>query len=350
VRHAAGFIDRSARGRIAVGGRDRAAFLQGLLTNDIAAITPARGCYALWLTPQGRLIADMRVVETGDALVLDLEPGLAPALLARLDSLVFTEDVRLEDLTGAWGAIGVHGPAAGRLVAAAISTLDPAVVTPPPDALAGWREYQVERVAMRGAAMFIVGARDTGERGFDLLFPGEWLADARAALERGGGVEVDASVAEVLRVEAGRPRFGADVDTDTIPLEAGLEDRAISFTKGCYVGQEVIIRVLHRGHGRVARKLVGLIVDEPRLAQEGRESPEDGDRVQNIAPGDVIEAGGKVGRVTSAGHSPALGVPIALGYVPREAAEPGTVVEIVRTDRRWRARVTSLPFVPPATG
>jgi folate-binding protein YgfZ len=139
---------------------------------------------------------------------------------------------------------------------------------------------------------------------------------------------VSEATQEILRVEAGRPAFHVDMDEQTIPLEAGLESRAISMTKGCYIGQEVIVRVLHRGHGRIGRKLVGLVLDGSTPA----------------APGDRIEAGEREGVVTSAVVSPRVGGPIALGYVHRETAVAGNAVTISHQGALLPARVVDLPF------
>ena len=157
-------------------------------------------------------------------------------------------------------------------------------------------------------------------------------SDALAqAIRDAGAVDVDPAVAEVCRIESGRPVFGRDMTEDTIPLEAGIEDRAISLTKGCYVGQEIIIRVLHRGHGRVARRLVGLTLDS------GAAVP---------VPGAAIRGGDRdIGTITSAALSPALERPIALGYVHRDFVEAGTGVVVVVADQPSPAVVTHLPFV-----
>jgi folate-binding protein YgfZ len=335
VRRRAGLIDRSDRGRIAVAGRDRAAFLQGLLTNDIAAVTPEAGCYAACLTPQGRMIADMRVAETGEALLLDVEPDVKDDLIARFDRMIFAEQVRLEDLTAAWSAVAVHGPDAPRVVAAALGgdagpgTGDAAPLLEE-TGLAGWAEHRTARAALDGAPVLIVANRETGERGFDLFVAAERSADLMAACRAAGAAPAGRGVLDTLRIEAGRPRFGLDMDHETIPLEAGIEGRAISFSKGCYVGQEVVIRVLHRGHGRVARRLVGLMLDGA------------------ASRGDAILAGGKVvGKLTSATFSPALERPIALGYVHRDLSEPGTAITVEAAGRLVAARVASLPFVAP---
>jgi folate-binding protein YgfZ len=140
---------------------------------------------------------------------------------------------------------------------------------------------------------------------------------------------------DVLRVEAGRPAFLVDMDEHTIPLEAGLEDRAISFTKGCYIGQEVIVRIMHRGQGRVAKKLVGLLL-------EGNEPPR--------AASPIVADDREIGRVTSAVRSPALGRAIALGYVHRDFLEPGTPVTVQSPGGRLAATVSRLPFVPAISG
>ena len=171
---------------------------------------------------------------------------------------------------------------------------------------------------------------DTGEPGFDVYVERERAGWLKAQLVSAGAQEADEETADVLRVEAGVPAFHRDMDEETIPLEAGIESRAISMTKGCYVGQEVIIRVLHRGHGRVAKKLVGLVLD-------GDAAP---------APGAIVKSGDRAaGEITSAVRSPALGRPIALAYVQRDFVAPGTVLSVDGA----QATVTALPFVKPQT-
>ena len=153
-----------------------------------------------------------------------------------------------------------------------------------------------------------------GVPGYDVYVPAGDADALRAKLVEAGAVTASEETAETLRIEAGRPRFGIDMNTDTIPLEAGIEDRAISFTKGCYVGQEVIIRVMHRGHGRVARRLVSIVVAGGTGACARRARFRSGDRV--------------VGEITSATASPRLGAPLALGYVQRDHAAPGTELTV----------------------
>jgi tRNA-modifying protein YgfZ len=317
LRTGAGLVDRSHTGRLLVVGADRRSYLQGLLTNDIEALSAGTGCYTALLTAQGRMITDMRVTELGDAILLDVPASLVESIGAHLNRFVFSEDVQVRDVTAERGEIGLYGPAAAPI---ATRLLHPA--------------RDLERLAMfdsttgsyDGGPITIIRSDDAGVPGFDLIVDAEHSHAVANALEADGAVVVDSASAEAARIEAGRPRFGIDMDTDTIPLEAGIEDRAISRTKGCYVGQEVIVRVLDRGHGRVARRLMGLSCPD-----------------QIPAAGSKIMSGEReIGRVTSASYSPALGHPIALGYVQRDFTAPGTQVTIAPG---INATVASLPFV-----
>lgn len=314
------FVDRSSRGKISLTGADRASFLHALLTNDIARLTPGTGTYAAYLTPQGRMISDMRVVETGDEMLIDVEASVGQALAERLDKLIFSEDVQVRHVTGNFGELGVHGPAA--------ATVLERVMGIPVARLQSLEQYDNLRApGPRLAPLTIVRDDSLGLTGFDIYVPAT-DADALAlAIVEGGAVKGAEETAETLRVEAGRPRFGVDMDTETIPLEAGIEDRAISLTKGCYVGQEVIVRVLHRGHGRVAKRLVGLVLA--------------GDRVP--ARGALILAGDQeVGRITSAVRSPRMNAPLALGYVQRDHLAEGTELLVKSGEETLRARVCQL--------
>ena len=316
MRAGAGLVDRSGMGRILLTGADRRSYLQGILTNDIAALTPGRGCYSAMLTAQGRMITDMRVLELGDALVLDVPAAVTTAVRDHLDRFIFSEDVQVEDATAARAAIGVYGPASlDVLVAAGTEGGAPSSL------------FGSTRVRIAGVEAVLVRSDEAAVAGYDLLMHAVDAPAIRAALLAAGAVPVCAEEAETVRIESGRPLFGADMDTDTIPLEAGLEERAISRSKGCYVGQEVIVRVQDRGQGRVAKRLVGLTLDV------GAAVPVVGAR---IGSGDR-----EIGRVTSATWSPTLGRAIALGYVPRDFVDPGTAVSAGTT----QAVVTPLPFV-----
>lgn len=292
-------IERAAQGTIALTGADRASFLHSLLTNDIAQLASGRGVYAAYLTPQGRMISDMRVIETGGRMLLAVEAGTAGSLADRFEKLVFSEDVQAKDVTAGLIVLGVHGPSAARVIQAATGTsvLDLA--------------NQYDNV--NAGSVTIVREDGLGLPGYDLYVPAADGNALRAKLLEAGAASASIETAETLRIEAARPRFGIDMNTDTIPLEAGIESRAISFTKGCYVGQEVIIRILHRGHGRVARRLVSIILPDGPVPERGS----------------AIHAGDRaVGEITSAAASPKHGAPFALGYVQRDHAAPGTEVTV----------------------
>ncbi len=320
ARNRAAFIDRSARGRIVVSGRDRASYLQGLLTNDIPALKTGEGCYAAYLTPQGRMISDLWVYELGDVILLNLAGDVTAVVLAKLDQFIFSEDVQLGDVSETFAQIAVVGPDAARMVGALLDET-------PVVALSALPEHGNLRGRIDGSPAIVTRVTDTGEPGFDVYVErerSEWL---KARLASDGAQEAGEETADVLRVEAGVPAFHRDMDEDTIPLEAGIESRAISMTKGCYVGQEIIIRVLHRGHGRVAKKLVGLVLDG--------ESPP--------ARGTIVKSADRAaGAITSSVRSPALGRAIALAYLQRDFIAPGTSVSIEGVP----ATVTPLPFFP----
>jgi len=296
--NSAALIERSSQGTVALTGADRASFLHGLLTNDIASLPKGRGVYAAYLTPQGRMISDMRAIETGSRLLLSVDRDVAAPLAERFDQLVFSEDVQAKDASE-MAILGVHGPSAARMIqhATGVSVAD--------------LESQYDNITVE--SLTIVRDDALGVPGYDVYAPGTDREAIRAKLIEAGAVEVTDDIAEALRIEAGRPRFGVDMTTDTIPLEAGIEDRAISFTKGCYVGQEVIIRVMHRGHGRVARRLMSIVI-------AGGDVPARGDK---ILLGDRA-----IGEITSATASPKMGSPLALGYVQREHAVAGTEVTV----------------------
>ena len=334
VRDGAGIVDCSARGKIAVTGADRVEYLQGLLTNDIAALTPGAGCYAAFLTPQGRMIADLHVLALDDTILLEVHPGVKDTLAQKLEEFVFTEDIQVADWTDTWALFGLHGPQAARGVATVLAS-GRSIDLPTAEQVASYPGHGNHRYSFHGASMIVARIDDVGEMGFHLYVQDGEARRLHEALLASGGKDVNAETVEVLRLEAGRPEFHADMDETTIPLEAGIEDRAVSSTKGCYVGQEVIARILHRGQGRVARKLVGLTLDAAILPPRG-------------AP---LHRGEKeIGRLTSVVFSETLGKTIALGYVHRDLAAPGSVVEVLHTDRRLPAIVTALPFVKGASG
>jgi folate-binding protein YgfZ len=322
ARRRAALVNRSDRGRIVVSGADRRSYLHGLLTNDIVALGAGQGCYAAYLTAQGRMIADLHVYELGDVVLLTMAGAVKDAVMTKLDQFIFAEDVQLGDVTAAFAQIAVVGPQASRAVAQVVSGVTQ-------EALDALPEHGNIRAQFAGGSAIVTRVTDTGEAGFDVFVERPRAAELETALAANGVEALDEPTAEAIRIESGVAAFTRDMDEDTIPLEAGIESRAISFTKGCYVGQEVIIRVLHRGHGRVARRLVGIAFD-------GSTVP---------APGTAIHAGEReAGHVTSSTLSPALQRPIALGYVQRDLVEPGTRVSAGGAE----GTVAALPFVARA--
>jgi folate-binding protein YgfZ len=307
------------RATLGVSGPARASFLQGLLTNDIEALKPGAGCYAAWLTPQGRLLTDLHVFESGDMILLDVPAAQAVATLERLEQFHFSEDVQLADLSRSLASVWVHGPSAPAVVE---------LVVVGAERLASWDEYKNARASFDGEPAVVARVSQLGVPGFVVYLEPRRVETLVAAFSAAGAVVAGSTALEAARIEAAYPLTGIDMDDNTLPLETGIEPRAISFTKGCYVGQEVIIRVMHRGLGRVAKRLVLLHVSGG-LPEPGA-SAFDGDR--------------EVGTITSAVRSPRFG-PVALGYLHRDYVTPDTAVEIQADGGRIEAVVASV--VPP---
>jgi folate-binding protein YgfZ len=306
--------------QLAVAGNDRASFLQGLLTNDIQALKAGGGCYAAWLTPQGRMLTDLHVLESDGMMLLDVPAAQAEATAARLEQFLFSEDVKIGSLAGALTTLWVHGPAAASALERALDGAS---------GLRGWAQYHHEHVGFAGESLVLARIDQLGVPGYCAYLSASNRPALVTALEAAGARQVSDEAIAAARIEAAYPIFGSDMTADTIPLEAGIESRAISTTKGCYVGQEVIIRVLHRGHGRVARKLVTL-----KLERDGAEPRA---RVMN---GDK-----ESGFVTSVAVSPASGR-IALAYVHRDLAASGARVEVDTPAGRVAASVAVEPLRP----
>jgi len=303
ARTRAAVVDRSARGRLTFTGPDRRTFLHALFTNDIAALEAGSGCYTAYLTPQGRMIADFWVYELGDAILLAFDRPRQDDMLSRFDQLIFAEDVQVRDSSDEFWGTALVGPDAAGIVADVLHGASK-------EELQALSEHGNRRVQFDGESATVLRITDIGEPGYEILIPQARKPALERALSRWPRVGSD--VAETLRIESGLPKFLVDMTEETIPLEAGIESRAISMTKGCYVGQEVIVRVLHRGHGRVAEKLV-------LIAFENGSAP---------LAGTAIRVNGQdAGRVTSSAMSPVLEKPIALAYLKRTLAAAGTQVE-----------------------
>jgi folate-binding protein YgfZ len=316
----AGVLDLGARGRLCLLGADRANFLHGQVTNDIKRLATGRGCRALLVTNKGRIQGDLDVWNLGDELLLDFEPGETDRVRGRLEKFLVADDVQIVDVTPHYGLLSVQGPHAAEVVAAL--NLFPEM-PPQPWMLAAANDPALGQV-------YAMNLPRLGTAGFDLFIPvataGAVLDRLVAAAKRVGGGVCGMEAFEVARVEAGVARFGAELDETVLPPEAGLDAAAVSYSKGCYIGQEVLNRIRTIGH--VNRALVGLRIDD------------------NTAPlpvkGDKLLADGKeVGVITSAVKSPRLGAAIAMGYVRRERTAPGTRLTLACGSTM---RVTPIPF------
>lgn len=339
VRQRVGLLDLSCRGRIQVSGKERVRFLQSLLSNDVARLAPGSGCVATLLTNKGRMVSFLRVLNTGESFLLDVDPAAMPKTFQTLVGYKLSLRVQIEDVTATTAALSLQGQYAWDVIRALIvSELNPLdreldhreILIPVESAQA---PEAPARIPVR-----LVRASHTGEEGYDLIVevssaPLLWQTILQCG-EDYGLKRVGWNALNLLRVEAAIPWYGVDLDETTIPLEAGL-DAAINFGKGCYIGQETIVKIAHRGH--VNRRLVGLVVKGQSVP------PEPGAR--------IFARGSDVGRMTSAIFSPMLAAVIALGYVKCEFSSPGTVVTIKTNRGDVEAEITTLPFLsPPGVG
>jgi folate-binding protein YgfZ len=325
VRRAAGLFRLEDRGILEVAGGDARRWLNGMVSNDVSSLQPGperSGCYALLLTRQGRIVADFHVmvrgVDTSTSFWLEMAAEAVPLVTEQLANFIVADDVELSDRTRDVGRIAVEGPTASAVMERALGE--------PP----GLAENACADVVLAGSDCLLAAFGFSGEPAYQVFVPKAELDSVAAALseagEGNGLVSAEAEVLEMLRIEAGRPRFGSELDESTLPAEARLDD-AVSTTKGCYTGQEVVARLASQG--RVKHMLVGLC----------------GDEATPLGVGAVVESAGKsVGEVTSACVSPDAGS-IALAFVTRPHDEPGTVLAVEGRD----VRVAALPFTAIAS-
>jgi folate-binding protein YgfZ len=297
-----GLLDRSERGKLALAGTEAKAFLQGQVSNDVEALAPGQGCYAAFLTPKGKMLGDLRILDAEEELLLDTERSALQELFNMIRRFSIGYTVELRKRTLECGLISLIGPEADRACQAAAG------------AVPGPAEH--EHVATG------LGRLIRTDVGIDVLCEAERVEEARRALAAEGATDVGGAAADCLRIERGRPRYGVDLDDSVIPQEAGLNARAVSFTKGCYVGQETVARLYYRG--KPNRHLRGLRAESPLPV--GAELLYE-DRV--------------VGRISSAAFSPRFGA-IGLALVRREVPLDGLVT--ANGEGTSPARVVELPF------
>jgi tRNA-modifying protein YgfZ len=300
-----GLLDRSERGKLALTGSDARSFLQGQVTNDVESLAAGDGCYAAFLTPKGKMLGDLRILATDDELLVDTERVALQGLFNMIRRFSIGYEVELHKRTLERGLLSLVGPGAATVAGAGELPSD---------------EHAHAVIDVPGTGVRARAIRT--DVGIDLLCDAGEVDALRAALEEQGVPAVAEAAVECLRVQHGQPRYGIDLDDSVIPQEAGLNERAVSFTKGCYVGQETVARLYYRG--KPNRQLRGLRLSAP------------------ASPGDELTFEGRtVGQVTSVAQSPAFG-PIALALVRREAP-PGTVVT-VGDGPGLTAEVVELPF------
>lgn len=319
-----GLLDRSDRGKLALTGSGAKEFLAGQVTNDTEALSPGSGCYAAFLTPKGKMLGDLRILDLGEELHLDTERVALQALFDMIRRFKIGYDVQLHKRTVESSLLSLIGPSALDVAARAVAGPRAATSVRSAEQGAGAHPPAIEgsehaniRVEIAGVATVLVRT----DVGVDIICDASDQEPVREALLSAGAQPVGEAAGEIVRVEHGRPRYGIDLDDTVIPQEAGLNERAVSFTKGCYVGQETVARLFYKG--KPNRHLRGLRLSAP------------------TEPGAELRLGERVvGRLTSAVLSPAHG-PIGLALVRREA-EPGATVSVGEPD--LSAEVVELPF------
>jgi folate-binding protein YgfZ len=303
LREAAGVLDLSFRSRLCLTGADRVRFLHGQVTNDVKKLGAGQGCYSALTTAKGKIQSDLNIFCLSDELLLDFEPGLTTLVTERLEKYLVADEVQVVDVTPHYGLLSVQGPKV-EVVARALELFLEIPALP------------LSSVTVAEATLgeiYLMNHARLGSAGFDLFVPlaalGAVADKLIAAAKSTGGRACGWKAFEIARIEAGLPRFGVDMDETNLASECGIESRAISYQKGCYIGQEVLNRIHSFGH--VNRELRGL-----RLAADLKSLPARGDK--------LFQGEKEAGYITSAVISPALNCGVALGYVRREANAAGT--------------------------
>jgi tRNA-modifying protein YgfZ len=291
LRHGAAWLDLRDRGRLVARGRDRARFLHNVTSNEIKKMTPGSGCYAFLLTPQGRIQADVWLFSFEDHFLIDTEPELREKARQQILRYKVADQVEVEDVTGDTAALGLEGPAAGAVLAALGAPAPAQAYAHQP-----WEGATVAAVSITGQPGFRIYSAASAAEGFV------------RRLEEAGAQAASAADARVVRMENGKPRYGDDIRETTLPQET-RQMHAVSFTKGCYLGQEIVERIRAQGH---VNKLLA------RMELESAEPP---------APGTKLMADGvEAGEITSAVYSEEAGKAVGLGYVRTAYAEAGRVL------------------------
>ncbi len=313
----AGLIDLSVRGRILISGSEAVPFLNGLITNDMKTLAANTWMPAAFPNVQGRLLAAVRVIHRDDGFLIDTESATQDTVVKLLERFTLAGDFRLAELTQDTALVSIQGAKTPEIVAA---IFDETVATLGRD--------KVASVAWQGKQITLIRATHTAEDGFDLFVKATEVETLRDAFIKAGAQPIGNDTVETLRLEAGIARYGIDMDETNVVTETNLDD-AVSFTKGCYIGQEIIARIKYRGH--VAKKLSGLIFESEVSLESGAKIFSSDDK--------------EIGRVTSVAYSPRLGRTIALGYLKYDYLAPETNVKVISSEKELLAKVAKLPFV-----
>lgn len=324
-RGGAGMIDLSFLGRLRVGGSEATQFLNGLVTNDMKTLAPGHWMPAVLPNVQGRLIAAVRIMFLPDQIekqespvfIIDTEPITHDTVFKSLQRFTHAGDFHIEDITRGTALISVQGQKARPVIQATLS--DQANIP---------AEHCLVETTWRDRNLILLDASHTAEAGFDVIIDSSVAKELWAAFLEQGAQPVGNQALEILRIEAGVPRYGVDMDETNVVSETNLDD-AVSYTKGCYVGQEIIARIKYRGH--VAKKLAGLLFEQAAKIERGA-------KVQS-------QEAKEIGWLTSVAYSPELGSTIALGYLRHQYLTPGTRLRVLSSDKEYTAEVIELPFV-----
>jgi len=331
IRKAAALMDAPHRSVVVVTGKDRLAFLNNLVTNETKALAPNQGVYAFLLNTKGRITMDMHILHGEDATLLEVDARLTEALVKQLDKHHFAEDVRFLDASAQLGRLSLTGPSAALLLSKVAESGVESLSEP----------FRHAKRTIAKTTVTIFRLDDCGEPGYEIIAPRDHLVSLWQVLHEAGndhgeahdaGINLRAigwSAFNTARIEAGTPLFAIDLTDSNLPMETGpWYPRAVSVTKGCYLGQEIVARM--HAHSSVARMFVGLRVAGNRLP---------------IAGTDILDGAAQVGMITSSCMSPMLGgVPVAMGFVKKAFSEPGRIVEVLAEGARAKATVVELPF------
>ncbi len=321
VRQAVGLSDLSHRGKIRITGDDRITWLQSLISNDILPLQPGQGRYSSFLTHKGKMLGYFRVYALSDSLWVEDVGEVGDATFQALRKfLLYGVKAKMENCAESWGLLLISGPKACSTVSAAFG-VEMSDLTP----------LSAISARIGGHAAYVLRTEETGEDDLEILLPADALSTTWERLMEAGAVygikAVGAHAREALRIEAGLPKAGADLNEEIVPPEANLEGKAFSLNKGCYPGQEVVARMDTYGH--VRRKLVGFVLKDTAIPPHGAK---------------LFSGDREVGWISSATRSPQLNAVIAFGFPLRDFSEPGMELTVEFDGHRHPATVHTLPF------